>query len=291
MKDFVIKGPLPGEVLREARRSRGLSLQYIARELRLSVSVVDALENDDYQQLPATIFVQGYIRNYALLLGIDAEALLGQFNHMLTEQVETKLDASNCASSKASSQESVIPAKSLSYVAVVALVAIALFIMYQGESIDSDQDKIASKTNTSKSKSKRSNGKIDSKNFSVISSFDNKKGKQEIYPNISKKPQYDTLSIKFNKDSYVRVIDANNRQLLSHVGRRGFRDKVKGTAPFQIKIEKPENVEVLLNGKFYNHMGSVKNIKGKQAFIIHHQVEKNQIEKISKPKSSKSLRN
>ena len=74
-----IKGPMPGEVLREARRARDLSMQYIANQLRLGIDIIEALENDDYKNLPVAAFVQGYIRNYAALLGLNADPLITQY--------------------------------------------------------------------------------------------------------------------------------------------------------------------------------------------------------------------
>lgn len=66
----------PGQTLRAAREGMGLSLAEAARQMRLSLRQVEALEADDYARLPSAIFVRGFLRNYAKLLQIDAEPLL-----------------------------------------------------------------------------------------------------------------------------------------------------------------------------------------------------------------------
>jgi len=48
----------------------------VARQLKLSVHQVEALEAGEFQRLPGAVFVRGFVRNYARLLKLDAESLL-----------------------------------------------------------------------------------------------------------------------------------------------------------------------------------------------------------------------
>ncbi|MGH8744637.1 MAG: helix-turn-helix domain-containing protein, partial [Burkholderiales bacterium] len=65
-----------GRVLSSARERQGLSVSDVARQLKLAVRQVEALEADDFKSLPRITFVRGFIRNYAKLVQIDAEPLL-----------------------------------------------------------------------------------------------------------------------------------------------------------------------------------------------------------------------
>jgi cytoskeleton protein RodZ len=69
---------LPGAVLLAERRAQGLSLGDVARQLKLSVRQVEALERDDYESFPGPVFVRGFLRNYAKLLRLDADSIVGQ---------------------------------------------------------------------------------------------------------------------------------------------------------------------------------------------------------------------
>jgi cytoskeleton protein RodZ len=60
------------------RQVQGLSLGDVARQLKLSVRQVVALEHDDYGAFPGPVFVRGFLRNYAKMLGLDAEELVAQ---------------------------------------------------------------------------------------------------------------------------------------------------------------------------------------------------------------------
>ena len=60
-----------GVRLKAAREARGLSARDVAQRLRLDAHVIEALEADDLERLPARTFVRGYLRNYARLVGLD----------------------------------------------------------------------------------------------------------------------------------------------------------------------------------------------------------------------------
>jgi cytoskeleton protein RodZ len=78
---FVLgRGDSPGPALGSARRARKLAIVRIASELRLSPETIEALERDDYDRLPSPVFVAGYIRSYARLLGLDPAPLIARFH-------------------------------------------------------------------------------------------------------------------------------------------------------------------------------------------------------------------
>lgn len=69
----------PGQRLAEAREAQGLALEDVASQLRLSLHILQALERDDYDQLPPAAFVTGYLRSYARLLGLPEQEILDSF--------------------------------------------------------------------------------------------------------------------------------------------------------------------------------------------------------------------
>ncbi len=72
----------PGSQLRKARERQGLEQSKMAAQLHLSQSMIQALEWDDYEKLPAAVFVQGYLRNYARLLGVDEDAVIHAYQEL-----------------------------------------------------------------------------------------------------------------------------------------------------------------------------------------------------------------
>ena len=65
-----------GQRLSRAREARKLGIEKVADALHLDVRTVKALERDDHAALPSPIFVKGYLRGYAALVGLPAEELV-----------------------------------------------------------------------------------------------------------------------------------------------------------------------------------------------------------------------
>lgn len=68
-----------GSRLKAARQKSGVSLREIAASTKISVAALEALEREDYSRLPGGIFSRAFIRAYALQVGLDPEATVGEF--------------------------------------------------------------------------------------------------------------------------------------------------------------------------------------------------------------------
>lgn len=75
-----------GDKFRQARERLGFDIEQVADAIHLKRSVIEALEADDFASLPSQVFVRGYIRSYAKLLGINDEPLLAIHNTHLPQQ-------------------------------------------------------------------------------------------------------------------------------------------------------------------------------------------------------------
>lgn len=72
----------PGQRLARARTQRNLSLEDVAKNLNLSVSMVRSLESDNFKSLPGHAFVRGYLRNYAKLVGLAPDDLVKAYESL-----------------------------------------------------------------------------------------------------------------------------------------------------------------------------------------------------------------
>ena len=70
-----------GEILREAREAKGLSLEQVYEETRITQRFLAAMEAGDYDQLPTPVHVRGYLRNYARFLALDPAPLLERYEN------------------------------------------------------------------------------------------------------------------------------------------------------------------------------------------------------------------
>ena len=80
-----------GAALRDARELRGLSLNQLSQATKITVTILQAIEANRRERLPAGIYLRGFVRAYAREVGLNPEDIvrqyLAQFEH-LTPVVE-----------------------------------------------------------------------------------------------------------------------------------------------------------------------------------------------------------
>jgi cytoskeleton protein RodZ len=79
-----------GAALRAARERLGLAEDDIAQFTRVRSAYIAAIEAFDFDALPSRPFVVGYVRAYALALGLEPEAVVARF-HAEAPKVDGKL--------------------------------------------------------------------------------------------------------------------------------------------------------------------------------------------------------
>ncbi len=77
--------PCPGKRLQVAREAKGMDVAQAAEQLHLSRAMINALEAEDYDRLPARVFVRGYYKNYARLVAVPEEIILQEFEDRCPE--------------------------------------------------------------------------------------------------------------------------------------------------------------------------------------------------------------
>jgi cytoskeleton protein RodZ len=79
-----------GSYLRRERELRHVSLQDISATIKVQLKFLDALERNDYDQLPPAPFVAGFLRAYAQHLGLDPAEIVAAYHarHGLAEGLE-----------------------------------------------------------------------------------------------------------------------------------------------------------------------------------------------------------
>ena len=72
-------GPGLPDRLVAARERKGVDLVRAERETKIRLRYLSALENGEYRDLPGAVYTKGFLRNYALYLGLDPEDVLRQW--------------------------------------------------------------------------------------------------------------------------------------------------------------------------------------------------------------------
>lgn len=69
-----------GEVLRLARINQGLSLEELQRKTDIQLNLLEALESDDFDQLPSPFYTRSFLRKYAWAVELDENLILDAYD-------------------------------------------------------------------------------------------------------------------------------------------------------------------------------------------------------------------
>lgn len=71
-----------GERLRQERERQGYNLAAVAEETKIRTYYLNALEEEDFESLPARVYATGFVASYARFLRMDPDALVSEFKSM-----------------------------------------------------------------------------------------------------------------------------------------------------------------------------------------------------------------
>src|SRR5437773_6507404 len=72
--------------LAAARERKGVDLTRAERDTKIRARYLSALERGDYRDLPGAVYTKGFLRNYAIYLGLDPEDVLRQWRRERGDQ-------------------------------------------------------------------------------------------------------------------------------------------------------------------------------------------------------------
>jgi cytoskeleton protein RodZ len=76
-----------GETLRRERQRRNINLEQVSRELKISSRFLQAIEEENFELLPAGVFAKSFVRQYARMLGLDEDEAAKEVQRALAPAV------------------------------------------------------------------------------------------------------------------------------------------------------------------------------------------------------------
>lgn len=119
----ITDGSRIGETLRKIREERGLILADVARDTRIPLRHLTALEADQYDSLPARPYAIGFIRTYYNYLGLNPQEAIEQYKN-----VTYTSDTLNVGTTSEPLNESRLPSRAMvigSILGVIVFIALA----------------------------------------------------------------------------------------------------------------------------------------------------------------------
>ena len=87
-----------GSYLKHERELRGIPLEEISGATKIHIRFLQALEENKFDELPGEVFIKGYIRSYANIIGTDVEEMLNIYEESVgnkTENISESVPPSN----------------------------------------------------------------------------------------------------------------------------------------------------------------------------------------------------
>ena len=113
-----------GEVLRLARINQGLSLEELQTKTDIQMNLLEAMEADDFDQLPSTFYARSFLRKYAWAVELDERIILDAYDSgsMITYE-EVDVDEEDLSGRRRSNK------KKTSYLPLIYFILFALSIL------------------------------------------------------------------------------------------------------------------------------------------------------------------
>ena len=113
-----------GAVLREARQEQGRELSDAAAAISMRVTQLEALEEDRWEQFGGDVYAKGFLKSYAVWLGLDPEPLLERYRRYVQHDAMDPLALT--AGPVTNEGRSEVPAWLLRFGAALGVIALAL---------------------------------------------------------------------------------------------------------------------------------------------------------------------
>lgn len=250
--------PSVGTVLREGRERMGLSIEDVVGKIKLAPRQILALESDDFQSLPETAFLRGFVRSYAKLLQLDAQPLLDA----LPDAAITQAPVEQCQIEAPFPTEKTARRQNLNLLiaALFVTVLIAGFTVWQARAPHEPVAETATVSAASTASEVAAadvstaalalpeqpeildaSGVVDASESAVSAPavqmpVVQSKTAQAASAVISVAPAQAQIRLVFDKESWAEIKDKTGKTLSRQVNQSGSQLRVEGAAPFTLVI-------------------------------------------------------
>lgn len=120
-----------GQVLKEEREKKIYTLEEIEKATKIRKEMLQALETGQYNKLPPSTFVQGFIKNYGKFLGLDTEKLLAIYRREFSDFKNPPRIMEAWSHPLGNNRFQITPGKALGAVVVVLIFAFFGYLWFE----------------------------------------------------------------------------------------------------------------------------------------------------------------
>lgn len=281
-----------GQLLKQEREQRKLTLEHVAKQLNLKVEVLKSLEADQPDKAILPTFMRGYVRAYARFLKMPEQQLLSRFEQV--HQVKsTPVKAMKTFSNRQAKQQTETRFMWLTYVIVAILLASLAAWLWQGArdftgtigSTDTTEPIVISAVDADSSAAPQTELMPVIEQAAVLNTADSAASAAEASALIltpqtvltseeavvelpepvvesssesfgdSNDSGLDRLKMTFNDNCWIDVLDANGERIAYGTKQSGYVMELNARGPFTITLGNPSVVAIDINQKPFDMSG------------------------------------
>ena len=234
-----------GAMLQQARKNKQLSLEDAAAELFILKRHLQALENENFSEMPQAAFARGFAINYAKFLGLDPVKIASSFDAAYPTELKSR--SSNNIESPLRPMGTLqrdthnrIRFNPLLIIAVIGVIILAIFLFRMVTNASKENNEQPVNTSEDISTIEQAQGAAinsDTNGVSASGSALNLGGESTAAA---------TLDVKLTDAAVVVITDASGSNLMNGSQTAGDY-KLSGMPPFNVQIDNVKNVSLMLN--------------------------------------------
>jgi len=233
-----------GAVLQQARKNKQVTLEAAAAELFILKRHLEALESENFAELPQAAFARGFAINYAKYLGLDSAKIASSFDAAYPNELKAK-SASNIDTplrpmgTLQRDTHNRIRFNPLLIIGVIGLIILAVFLfrMVSNASKENTQEPVSAVEDMSA---------IEQAQGAAINSDASGVGASGSALNLGDAATTATLNLVLTSDAVVSITDASGNSLINGSQSAGNYD-LSGMPPFNVQIDNIDNVSLMLD--------------------------------------------
>ena len=254
-----------GERLANKRSEKELSINQVAREIKIEPRVIEMIENNDFESIGVPVFVKGYLRQYSELVGLDPDLIIEKYSAI--NSIEDSPPIVNDSVDQISKY--VLTPKIILIAIFVILISFGVLATVFGIFGNNETVVIKMETEAESQESLLPSvtaPQIDLSETQIDETFEMEtEAESQESLLISTSNEFFTaenlmnLTISFSDLCWTEIFDANGERLFFGLGDQDREVNIDGVPPFDVMLGAADNLlEIKLEGREYNVVDSIR---------------------------------
>ena len=254
-----------GERLANKRSEKELSINQVAREIKIEPRVIEMIENNDFESIGAPVFVKGYLRQYSELVGLDPDLIIEKYSAI--NSIEDSPPIVNDSVDQISKY--VLTPKIILIAIFVILISFGVLATVFGIFGNNETVVIKMETEAESQESLLPSvtaPQIDSSETQIDETFEMEtetESQESLLTSTSNEffteENLMNLTIIYSGLCWTEIFDANGERLFFGLGDQDREVNIDGVPPFDVMLGAADNLlEIKLEGREYNVVDSIR---------------------------------